>query len=163
MHYCTWTSAQPQSPKVLCETGISTSSSQIPGDLVKKDVIRQPHSEWRPDSVGSDFQICHIHSLSCGPQTTNQTPLLHCLTLEINLHETSPVITGRLRGVSPSSSLTTPSTYGGSENRIIWSWEREADFLDFQLSRGLPPQCTVVRSQCGWLRTEISSTPDCQC
>ena len=107
---------------------------------------------------------CHIHSLSCGPQTTNQTPLFHCLTLEINLlHETYPVIRGRLRGVSPFSSLTTPSTYGGSENRVIWSWEREADFLDFQLSRGLPPQRTVVRFQCGWLSTEISGTLDFQC
>lgn len=96
--------------------------------------------------MGSAFQIMSCHRLSCGPRDTNQTPLLHCLTLEINLlHEACPVIKEDLEGVSTLSSLTTPSTYRESENRVIWSWEREADVLDFQLSRDLPTQRTVVR------------------
>lgn len=72
--------------------------------------------------------------LSCGPQTTNQTPLLHCLTLEINLlHEACPVI-GKTWGSLPSEHPSPlPPTYRESENEVIWSWEREADVLDFQL------------------------------
>lgn len=35
MYYCTWNSACPQPPQVLCVTGVSVSSLLIPGNLVK--------------------------------------------------------------------------------------------------------------------------------